>query len=137
MSLHRSPRARLHLRRKLRPFRQTRFNIEIRTHDVSNIPLLEGFNGSRWITAKEREDFNELQTFIATIRSMIGRRAKIIQHRRRTILSTKVLLESESDLVVLTMAHPSMIARAYRYVDRPTPSPSDSSSEPEALPASP
>lgn len=136
MSLHRSPRARLHLRRKLRPFRQSRFNVEIRTHDVSNIPVLEGFGGSRWITSQEREGFNEMQTFIATIRSMIGRRAKIIQHRQKTVLTTKVLLESEADLVVLTMAHPTMIARAYRYVDRPKPSPSDNSSEPEAPPAS-
>lgn len=130
MSLHRSPRARLHLRKKLRPFSQTRFNVEVRTHDVANVPLLESFGGTRWITSQEREGYNELQQFVATIRSMVGRRAKIITHRQKTVLTTKVLLESESDLVVLTMAHPSMISRAYRYIDRPRPQ-SDSSSQAE------
>jgi hypothetical protein len=110
--------ARLNLRDKLRPVRQTRFNIELRVCPTINVPLVVGYGGGRWISERERDLYNELQLFFATLRAMVYGRFKIIQQRKTNVVVTKVLLENESDLVLLTIAHPTLIGRAYRYTNR-------------------
>ena len=106
-------RPRLVLRSKERP-KDSLFEVEIRACPARDIPhaMLYGYFH---ISAKERETYSELTAFLQTIRTNISNRYKIIQNRKRGMITTRVLLERESDLYFLAVAHPTMICRAYKY----------------------
>ena len=110
---HKRSRRKFALRSKLRP-EGSRYEIEIRTGPVRDMPEAVR-TGYKWVTAEQQQAHVELYAFVETIRRNIGGGFKIIQHSRRGMIQTKVLLEREADLYFLAMAHPDMIHRAYRY----------------------
>jgi len=110
-------RARLTVRTKLRPKGQTEFNIELKLCPVTDVPILVQY-GNPYISTKERELHREMTELLSTLRSIIGGGYKLIQHRSRgRLITTKILLKKEADMYMLTIAHPTMICRAYQYVD--------------------
>lgn len=111
-------RARLVVRTKLRPKGQTEFNIELRACPVTDVPLLLSY-GNPYISSKERELYREMADMLVTLRTIIGGGYKLVQHRSggRARIATKILLKKEADMYMLTIAHPTMICRAYQYVD--------------------
>lgn len=70
------------------------------------------------VNATEMEYYNERKDMIYTLKTIIGGGYKIIKHvKSRNLLLTKILLTTEADMLMLAMAHPTMIEKAYRYVD--------------------
>lgn len=105
------------IRNKTRPIGQTKFNIELRIQSVMNMPVILNFRGFM-VNAVEIERYNERKDMIYTLKNIIGGGYKLIQHRKsNSHILTKILLTSEADMFMLAMAHPTMIEKAYRYVD--------------------
>lgn len=110
-------RPRLVVRRKLRPKGQTEFNIELRVCPVTDVPMMVKYNNP-YISNKERELHREMVEMLVTLKTIIGGGYKLIQHRSRGArITTKILLKKEADMYMLTIAHPTMICRAYEYVE--------------------
>jgi hypothetical protein len=109
-------RSKLTIRTKIRPKKQTNFNFEIKVRSVIDIPQMIKY-GNNHITTVERDLYQDMFEMLNTLRTIIGGGYKIIQHRKLSCIETKVLLKSESDLYILTMAHPTIIGRVYRYTE--------------------
>ena len=103
--------SKLVLRQKARPVGQTEFNVELRL-----LPhTFAAGNPSYLTTSADYERFKETGELLETLRTIIGGRYKVIKSKG-TLIRTKILLERENDLIMLMMAHPTMMCRAYKFV---------------------
>jgi hypothetical protein len=103
------------IRDKTRPIGQ-KFNVEVRLRPVVDVPLRRILKSTNYLNNKEIDFYNEWSATMATIREMIGGQYKIINHRRILMIKTKILLDREADLIMIILAHPTMVCKAYRYV---------------------
>jgi hypothetical protein len=103
------------VRDKKRPLDQDNFNVEVRLRPIVDVIVIQKRPHTP-VNNMDQEFYSEWIATMITIREMIGGRYKVIHHRYRGKINTKILLEREPDLLMLVLAHSGMVHKAYRYV---------------------